>query len=271
MENQRTADGVVTANGIDIHYRLEGDGETTVVLINGVSDDLEAWVFQVEELLPAGYRVLRFDNRGVGQSSKPAGPYSSRMMAADTKGLVDALGITNFHLLGISMGGTIAQEYAIAHGRDLRSLVLADTFAAPGPYCGRLFRSWGQIALQAGMKLLMREMSPWIFSTAFFEEHEDTLAGYEAEMDQVRQPPEAFAAQLGALVDHDATDRLGQIDTPTLVLAADSDILIPPYLSRRLLDGLHNAEWASISGGHGAMWETAPEFNAAVLAFLRRH
>jgi 3-oxoadipate enol-lactonase len=271
VAQQPSTDGITTANGIDIHYRLEGDGPRTVVLINGISDDLQAWSFQVEALLAAGYRVLRFDNRGVGRSSAPAGSYSSHMMAADTKGLVDALRITDFHLLGISMGGTIAQEYAIAYGKDLRSLILADTFAAPGPYCGRLFRSWGQIALGAGMKVLMREMSPWIFSPEFFEKHEDTLAGYEAEMDQVQQPPQAFASQLGALVDHDTTARLSSITVPTLVLAAESDILIPPYLSRRLHDGLPNAEWTTIPGGHGAMWETAQAFNAAVVDYLARH
>jgi 3-oxoadipate enol-lactonase len=91
---------MVTANGIDIHYRLEGDGPETVVLINGMSDDLEAWLYQVPAFTAAGYRVLRFDNRGVGKTSKPVGPYTSRAMADDVKGLVDALGIDAFHLVG---------------------------------------------------------------------------------------------------------------------------------------------------------------------------
>ena len=86
-------------------------GPETVVLVNGLADDLETWVYQADDLLAAGYRVLRFDNRGVGQTSKPAGPYTTRLFAQDTKALVDALGITGFHLLGTSMGGMIAQEY----------------------------------------------------------------------------------------------------------------------------------------------------------------
>src|SRR5262250_3914166 len=102
-------------NDIDVNYRLEGQGPETIVLINGLADDLETWAFQMHDFLAAGYRVLRFDNRGIGASSKPAGPYSSRMLADDAKALADELGITGFHLMGVSMGGIIAQEYALAY------------------------------------------------------------------------------------------------------------------------------------------------------------
>ena len=85
------------------------------MLVNGLADDLTTWEFQMADLLGAGYRVLRFDNRGVGQSSAPPGPYTSRLLADDAKALVDHLGISGFHLMGVSMGGMIAQEYALAH------------------------------------------------------------------------------------------------------------------------------------------------------------
>ena len=74
---------VASVNGVELHYRLEGDGEETIVLINGLADDLDTWELQVVDFLSAGYRVLRFDNRGIGASSKPAGPYSSKMLADD--------------------------------------------------------------------------------------------------------------------------------------------------------------------------------------------
>ena len=115
---------VARVNDIELNYKLEGDGEDTIVLINGLADDLETWVLQMDDFLAAGYRVLRFDNRGIGASSKPAGPYTSRMLADDAKALADSLGITGFHLMGVSMGGMIAQEYALAYPGDLRSVTL---------------------------------------------------------------------------------------------------------------------------------------------------
>src|SRR5262249_29869232 len=102
----------VTLNGLKQHYRLEGDGPETIVLINGLADDLETWAEQMGDFLGAGHRVLRFDNRGIGKSGRPRGPYTTAQMAADAKALIDHLGLKKFHLVGVSMGGMIAQEYA---------------------------------------------------------------------------------------------------------------------------------------------------------------
>src|SRR5213082_2606180 len=169
-----------SVNGIDINYRLEGDGERTVVLVNGLADDLETWVFQLDDLLGAGYRVLRFDNRGVGKSSAPAGPYTTGLFARDAKALVDSLGLSDFHLVGVSMGGMIAQEYAIANGSDLRSLTLACTYAAPGPFCSRMFAMWADLAPQLGVPFVMRDVTLWAFTVPFFEEREDEAKEFEA-------------------------------------------------------------------------------------------
>src|SRR5438270_6619430 len=109
----------ITANGIEIAYRLEGGGAETVVLVNGLADEKETWAYQTPALLEAGCRVLTFDNRGIGATDKPAGPYTSELLADDAKALVDALGIERFHLMGVSMGGMIAQEYALKHPSDL--------------------------------------------------------------------------------------------------------------------------------------------------------
>ena len=124
---------MASVNGIQMHYRVEGDGPETVVLINGLADDLETWVLQMDDLLGAGYRVLRIDNRGVGKTDTPPGPYTSRMLADDAKALVDQLGISGFHLMGTSMGGMISQEYAINYGSDLKSATFSSTYAVAGP------------------------------------------------------------------------------------------------------------------------------------------
>ena len=112
--------GFVYGNGIDIHYRISGEGPSALVLINGVGDDLDGWVNQVDDFVRAGLRVISYDNRGAGRSGSPPGPYTSAEMAADLKALVAGLRLPRFHLAGVSMGGAIAQEYAVAHPGDLR-------------------------------------------------------------------------------------------------------------------------------------------------------
>jgi 3-oxoadipate enol-lactonase len=101
-------------DGVEINYRIEGEGAETVLLVNGIGDDLEAWLLQVPDLLAAGLRVVTFDNRGLGRSDRPPGPYTSHQGAADVRAVVRAVGLESFHLVGCSMGGLIALEYALA-------------------------------------------------------------------------------------------------------------------------------------------------------------
>ena len=258
----------VEANGIEINYQLDGEGDQTIVLISGLADEIGMWDLQMEGLLAAGYRVLRFDNRGVGATSKPAGPYTTAMFAADTKALVDALGITDFHLVGVSMGGMIAQEFALAYGDRLRSLTLACTYAAPGPFCSRMYAMWADMAPVVGVPFVMRDVALWGFTVPFFTQRPAELAEFEVAMRFMDQPTAAYLAQLASIQDHDARSRLALISVPTLVLAGAEDILIPVSLSRELFDGIPGAVWATTPGGHMCVWEYAEEFTAAMLDFL---
>jgi pimeloyl-ACP methyl ester carboxylesterase len=262
---------VARVNDIELNYKLEGDGEETIVLVNGLADDLETWVLQVDDFLAAGYRVLRFDNRGIGASSKPAGPYSSRMLADDAKALVDSLGIADFHLLGVSMGGMIAQEYVLAYPGDPRSVTFACTYAAPGPFCSRMFSMWADMAPVLGVPFVMRDVTLWAFTVPFFEQRTAELEEFETAMRYMDQPVHAYLAQLAVIQQHDTTSRLGEITTPSLVLAGEEDILIPVALSRRIHEGIPGSEWATTKGGHGCVWEHPAEFNRTYLDFVARH
>ena len=260
-----------SVNGIEMNYRLEGDGEDTIVLINGLADDLETWVFQMDDLLESGYRVLRFDNRGVGETSKPAGPYTSRMLADDAKALVDELAIAGFHLMGVSMGGMISQEYALAYGEDLKSLTLACTYAAPGPFCSRMFSMWADMARPLGVPFIMRDVTLWAFTVPMFEEREDELREFEEGMASLPQATDFYLAQLNVIQTHDTTDRVGGVQVPTLVLAGEEDILIPVGLSKRLQESIPGAEWATTKGGHACLWEHPKGFNDVFLGFVAKH
>lgn len=255
-------------NDVDLAYDLIGTGDRTVVLVNGLADDRATWAYQVPDLVAAGYRVLTFDNRGIGASSKPAGPYSSEMLAADTKALVDALGISAFHLMGVSMGGMVAQVYALTHPGDLLSATFACTYAAPGPFCSRMFALWADLSPVMGVPFVMREVTLWAFSLGFFDTRAGELAEFESAMAYLDQPVHAYLAQLAVIQGHDTTDRLGELTVPTLVLAGAEDILIPTELSRRLHALVPGARWNTTPGGHGCIWEHPDPFNQTFLGFL---
>lgn len=260
-----------SVNGIDVHYRVAGAGPETIVLVNGLADDLETWAFQEAELTAAGYRLLMFDNRGIGKASKPAGPYSSRLLADDAKALVDHLGLTGFHLLGVSMGGMVVQEYALAYPEDLRSVIMACTYAAPGPFCSRMFAMWADAAPVLGIPFVMRDVTLWAFTTDFFSSRPVELAEFETAMRYMDQPVPAYLAQLAVIQQHDTAGRLAGIAVPTLVLAGEQDILIPVSLSQELHKGIAGAEWQTVQGGHACLWEHPASFNSAVADFVRRH
>jgi 3-oxoadipate enol-lactonase len=257
-----------TLDRLNINYRLQGEGPETVVLVNGLADDLETWADQLPTLLEGGYRVLRFDNRGIGRSDKPVGPYTTSMFAADTKALVDHLQITDFHLVGVSMGGMIAQEYALEHPGDLRSVTLACTYAAPGPFCSRMFSLWAEMANVMGPPAVMRDVTLWGFTPEFFETRPDEAAEFETAMRFIDQPIPAYLAQLHSIQTHDATERLASLAVPTLVLAGENDILIPVELSRRLHSLIPHAQWATTKGGHACLWEHPDPFNRTLIAFM---
>jgi len=259
-----------TVNGISINYEIDGEGAPngTVVLINGLADDLQSWGFQMPALLEAGYRVLRIDNRGIGLSDRPAGPYSARMLADDAKALLDQLGIRDFHMMGVSMGGMIAQEYALAHG-GLKSLTLACTYGTVDRFCQTMFAMWADLAAKIDVPFVMRDVSIWAFTGPFFNERPADAAEFAEAMAALDMSLEAYLAQLAVIQNHDAIGRVGAIAVPTLVLAGEEDILIPVRLSKDLQQAIPGAQWATTPGGHACMWESPDPFNAVFLDFIR--
>lgn len=258
-------------NGISINYEIDGEdaGKGTIVLINGLADDLLSWGFQVPALLDAGYRVLRFDNRGIGKSDKPRGPYSSRLLADDAKALVDHLGIRGFHLMGVSMGGMISQEYALAYGGDLKSLTLACTYGKADAFCQTMFAMWADLAQKTDVPFVMRDVALWAFTGPFFNERPNDAAEFAAAMASLDMSLEAYLAQLAVIQAHDAQERAKAIKVPTLVLAGEEDILIPVRLSKELQQAIPHAQWKTVPGGHACLWETPDPFNTAFLDFVR--
>ena len=198
----------------------------------------------------------------------PPGPYTTTMFADDAKALVDHLGLRNVHLIGISMGGMIAQQYALAYPWDLASVTFACTYAAPGPFCSRMYDLWADLAPVVGVPAIMRDVLLWGFTVDFFDSQPELLAEIETALRFVNQPVSAYLAQLSSIQTHDTTSRIGELRVPSLVLAGEDDILIPVSLSRRLHEMIPSSTWATTPGGHCCIWEHADRFNATVIEWL---
>jgi pimeloyl-ACP methyl ester carboxylesterase len=259
----------ISADGVEIAYQVEGKGDETLVLVNGLADTKETWELQLPAFAER-YRIVAYDNRGVGESSTPPGPYTTQQMGGDLAVLVDELGLERFHLLGVSMGGMIAQEYAIAHADRLLSASFCCTYASPGPFCLRMFSCWRDLVPSLGVGFTQREVLLWAFTTDFFEGRTAELEEIEALMAANPQPPDGYLAQLSSIETHDTRGRLSAVTCPAMTLVGEQDILIYPKLSRRLHDELPSSTWVEVPGGHACLWESPEEFNQAVLAFLER-
>ncbi len=255
------------ANGLELSYRIDGEGPETLVLVNGLADAKESWEAQFPAFADR-YRVVSYDNRGVGESPTPPGPYTTAQMAEDLAGLADGLELDRFHLVGVSMGGMIAQEYAIGHPDRLLSASFCCTYSYPGPFCLRMFSCWRDLVPHLGVGFTQREVILWAFTTDFFEEQEETVKEIEELMAANPQPPEGYLAQLSAIETHDTRGRLSAVTCPAMTLIGEEDILIYPKLSRRLHDELPHSTWVEVPGGHACLWEYPDEFNRAVLDFL---
>jgi pimeloyl-ACP methyl ester carboxylesterase len=257
----------VRANNITINYEVHGEGEP-LLLINGLADDLASWAYQLDDFKQR-HQVIIFDNRGIGGTDKPAGAYTTAQMAADARGLLDALGIGRAHVLGVSMGGMIAQEFALAYPDRVRKLLLCCTCSEASAANQRLYRIWQETVPLLGLSQMMKEVLLWCFTPEFFQDHPDTAQETEEALTGISQPVEAYLSQLHSIQVHNATARLGRITAPTLVLGAPRDLIFPPNQSQQIHAGIPGSTLTfTAHGGHAFLWEVPDEFNRVVLEFL---
>jgi 3-oxoadipate enol-lactonase len=259
------------ANGQTIYYEVHGDGEP-LLCVMGLAADTLSWVLQIPAF-EALHRTIVFDNRDVGQSSLAQESYEVADMAGDALALADALELDSFHLLGVSMGGAIAQEMALAAPERVRTLTLAVTYAAAGRWGRTLSRVWGDRVRHMSREDRVDELMLLCFSEGFFENEEGVawVRGLMLENPHP-QPADAFARQLDASSRHDTRDRLGALAMPTHVIGGDHDMLVPVWKSREVAALIPGAKLTLLEASpHGLNVERAEEFNRAVLDFIAEH
>jgi pimeloyl-ACP methyl ester carboxylesterase len=241
-----------------------------LILIAGLGGDVTTWQLQTPALSDH-FRVIVFDNRDAGRSSLATGAYTTADMAEDTAGLMDGLGIDKAHVLGASMGGTIAQELALAYPDRIQKLILYCTMGQFGRFHLSPIHVWKELRRQdAGGTLFAKDVLNWCMTQRFLMDSEAVDEMVELFCNPPYPvPPEAYCRQADALCRFDRLDRLKNLQTPTLVLVGAEDILTPPWAARELASQIPDAELKVLDrGGHCLLWEIPEEFNRTVIGFL---
>ncbi len=255
----------VQNQGARIYWDEQGQG-APILLIMGLGWPSYLW-HRTRPVLASRFRTIALDNRGVGQSDIPLGPYSMAMMASDAAAVLDAAGVEGAHIFGLSMGGMIAQEFALQYPNRVESLLLGCT--APGG-------THTVVAEPAVTKLLFaRDLSPEELSKTINPFIYDSGTPQERiEADFVLRKrwfarPEGYMAQLQAILAWEAYSRLPQITAPTLVIHGESDQLVPPANGKIIGERIPGAKVVMVPNASHILSTDQPEaVHQAVLDFL---
>lgn len=259
----------VTLNGVAIHHELLGEGKP-VAFLNGVMMTTQSWVLQTS-VLRRRYRCVLHDFRCQLRSGKPAAPFTMATHAEDLRALLDHLEIERAHVVGTSYGGEVGMIFAYTFPRRVESLTIISSASRVGPGLRRVVESWA-LAARREPSALYRLSVPHNFSSRFISESPELIEQGEERLR--RCSPEffpAFARLCDAFLELDIEGRLGEIDSPTLVLCGEQDRLKPPRYSRQIAASIADSELLVVPGaGHAVIIERPDVVNSAVLAFLER-
>ena len=259
----------VESNGARIYWEERGSGEP-LLMIMGLGYSLEMWG-RVVPALAEHYRVIVFDNRGVGRSDVPPGPYSIAGMAADAEAVMRAAGLERAHVLGVSMGSMIAQEFALQYPERVHSLALGCTaFGGPRAVSAKP----AVISILFARATMSDEeaigaMVPYIYDAQTPRERiEEDLAMRRRTLPTA----EGYMAQVRAIMAWSSESRLSQIQAPTLVVHGETDELVPAANGRLIAARIPGAELLLLPSASHIYFTDQPEASlSATLSFLRRH
>jgi 3-oxoadipate enol-lactonase len=255
----------VENKGARIYWDEQGSG-APLLLIMGLGWTSHAW-YRTRPLLNQRYRTIALDNRGVGQSDAPPGPYSIPQMASDAAAVLGDAKVNAAHVFGVSMGGMIAQEFALQYPQKVRSLILGCT-AAGGPEAVRADQAALQVLMTRGANPdeFTKAISPFIYDRG-------TPAKRIEEDTEIRRKwyptGDAYFAQLQAIMAWEAYTRIAQITRPTLVIHGENDLLVPPENGKMIAARIPGAKLVLIpNASHIFVTDQAEAAHTAILDFL---
>jgi len=256
----------IQVNGIDIYYRITGEGEP-LLLIHGHGSSSRDWEYQVD-YFAKDYQVITVDIRGCGKSSKPAGPYSLGLFAVDLAALLDKLDTGVVHVLGISMGGMIAFELALGFPQLVKSMVIVNG------YPETRIETWNERLMVLRRFLMldllgMKNTGKLLGKLLFIKPEQEGLRKLFVQR-WAENDKRAYRESLKALINWDVEAQLGEIQCPVLVVASDDDYL-PLKEKRAYTAKIPNARLVVIDDArHAVTVEKPDEFNKVVKEFLAK-
>ncbi|MER6079115.1 alpha/beta fold hydrolase [Streptomyces sp. NPDC001833] len=264
----------VNTNGVRLSYQRSGSG-TPVLLIMGSSASGRVWTMhQTPALNRAGYETVTFDNRGIAPSDTPEGDYTLAELVADTRGLVEQLGLGPCHVVGTSLGSMIAQELALAAPELVRSVVLiasrarSDAFRRAQNAADRVLRESG-VRLPAGYEAVKTVTE--MFSPATL--NDDAAVTTMLELFELTGSGNASAGQAAAVENlGDRRETLRGITVPCRAIAFGDDLVCPPHLVAEVADAIPGCDLVEIPDcGHLGYLERPDEVNSALVEFLDKY
>jgi len=255
----------LSANGIDVNYMIEGEGPW-LTFSHSLACNLHMWDEEARRLSKR-YKVLRYDTRGHGESSAPAGAYSLDMLADDLHGLLSALGIRSTHFVGLSMGGMIGQTYALKYPGVFKSLALCDTTSRYPVAAADIWQERIKTVESHGMEPLVEPTLERWFTEPFRKARPKII---DKVADMIRATPvPGYVGCCHAIPKIDLTARLAQIRCPALVIVGKDDAGTPVAMAEDIHRALPGSELAVIaSAAHLSNLEQPDAFNQALGKFI---
>jgi 3-oxoadipate enol-lactonase len=254
------------SDGVHLAVADEGPRDAPVVLFgHSIACNLNLWDDQAAAVIAAGWRAVRYDARGHGQSDAPAGDYELARLGRDALDILDTLDIARVQLCGLSLGGTLGMWLAANAPERLTGLVLADTAARLGT--PEIWRSRAEGAMTGGMESIADMSMTRFFSDAFRAARPDVVARFRQGF--VDTPAHGYAGCAAVLRDAELEGGLAGIDLPTLVIGGVHDFPTPPKDAEHLAANIPGASLVLLDTGHLSNIEDPEGFNAALLRHLR--
>lgn len=260
----------INVNNIKLYYELHGEAsKETIVLSNGILMSTASWNFQIAEL-SRHFQVLVYDCRGMWQSDHPNQQYSMELHTDDLSCLLAALKIEQAHIAGISYGSEISMMFALKYPQKTKSLLVFDGVSQVDPLLKSFGDTWVAAAALKDASLLLKVTTPLNFSEEWIIKNQRILPILEEKYRQLDF--DAFIRLMDSFYNLNITDRLAEIQIPTLVVVGEKDILKTRLYSERIAELIPNSEFFVVPGsGHALCLEKPQEFNSLVLGFVYKH